>query len=259
VVAAVFQIYGGSMPQMKKLTRAEKAKRDEKRERRAARRAEAEKGRTTIQSSDGVARPKPNLTVPVARPKPNLTVPVTVTDDIAAFCRDIAPLGTPQYVNVKPVPGARLNECFVNVDRYAALNGGSVSYGWNVMEWPSTLLEAEFHAVWRGPHGEMLDVTPKVDGEERILFLPDDARVYKGAYTPSIQRAPAGAPAEAAEFIEACQAKWAFEASHFVDDGVDGSLSLSGSDLLTHQRLAAAVQAAHRRLVAVTTSRAREP
>ena len=51
VVAAVFRIYDGSMPRMKKLTRAEKAKRDEKRERRAARRAKAEKGRTMIQCS----------------------------------------------------------------------------------------------------------------------------------------------------------------------------------------------------------------
>ena len=39
-------------------------------------------------------------------------------------------------------------------------------------------LEAVHHAVWHRPDNTLADVTPKVDGEQRILFLPDPARPF---------------------------------------------------------------------------------
>ena len=194
-----------------------------------------------------------------AKTAPNITVPAAITDEIAAFCTEIAPTGAAQYVDVKPARKAKVNDCFLNAQAFEKEKGGSVRYGWNVMEWPGVLLEAEFHAVWRSPSGELLDVTPRRDAERRILFLPDDARAYDGSYTPSKQRALATAPPEAAAYIDACQEKWAFMARHFVDDGLDGCLSLTTSDELKFMRLQAAHRDAHSKLVTACAERMPSP
>ena len=34
-------------------------------------------------------------------------------------------------------------------------------------------IEADLHCVWKEPRGNFIDITPNVDGEEKILFLPD--------------------------------------------------------------------------------------
>lgn len=180
----------------------------------------------------------------------NITLPEAITDEIEAFCSELVPLARASYVDVKPAPKAVLNDCFVNVHRFAERNGGSICYGWLILEWPGALLEAMFHAVWRAADGELLDVTPTADGECRILFLPDDTRTYAGEQVLSRQRPLPGAPAEAALYIEACQAVMAFEASRFVDDGVDGQVSMSDADLWNLQRLKLAAHDAQRRLVA---------
>ena len=188
-----------------------------------------------------------------ARPPIDITLPTAITDEVTAFCNEITATYTPLYVDVEPAPSATINECFVNVEAYADANGGSICYGWNIMEWPGILLEAMFHAVWRSPEGDLLDVTPHAEGERRILFVRDDTRTYDGSRTPSRQRALAGAPPEAQAFIEACQAMWAFEASQFIDVGVDGQFSTSYQGALYHERLQGAVREAQRRLVVATT------
>ncbi len=38
------------------------------------------------------------------------------------------------------------------------------------------------------PGGELVDVTPPVDGERRILFVPDDRTVYKGVQVRNIRK-----------------------------------------------------------------------
>jgi uncharacterized protein YchJ len=45
---------------------------------------------------------------------------------------------------------------------------------------PGVFLEAEFHAVWATLDGMLVDPSPKADGEDRILFLPDATRTYVG-------------------------------------------------------------------------------
>lgn len=42
------------------------------------------------------------------------------------------------------------------------------------------MVEAEFHAVWLSPEGQMIDITPKPHGETQILFVPDDRLGYSG-------------------------------------------------------------------------------
>jgi hypothetical protein len=80
-----------------------------------------------------------------------------------------------------------LNECHINAwlqMRYE--KSGSLCSGWVI--WQSKLaqfVEAQFHTVWRNDEGKLVDVTPRQDGEKRILFVPDSVRAitlleYKG-------------------------------------------------------------------------------
>ena len=41
-------------------------------------------------------------------------------------------------------------------------------------------MEAEFHAVWNSPRGELIDVTPKRLPVRYILFLRDSKRKFEG-------------------------------------------------------------------------------
>lgn len=36
--------------------------------------------------------------------------------------------------------------------------------------------EAIFHTVWKAPDGRLVDVTPRMDLEKRLLFVPDRDR-----------------------------------------------------------------------------------
>jgi hypothetical protein len=92
-------------------------------------------------------------------------------------------------VPVKAPEGALPNECFENVRLQVAAHGGGIRYGWMLWEWPAILLEAEFHAVWANPQGSLLDVTPKVDGEKQILFLPNSTRIYENKYVDNVRMA----------------------------------------------------------------------
>ena len=108
------------------------------------------------------------------------TTPKVISYNIKAFCKEIDSAGNPVYVIVKPDSTAAINSCFESVAAYIKQNGGSTQYGWIIWEESKqSFLEAEFHAVWVSSSGEMVDITPKVDGESIILFLPDTKRVYK--------------------------------------------------------------------------------
>jgi hypothetical protein len=64
-----------------------------------------------------------------------------------------------------------------------------VQYGWRIWEWPNTLIEAEFHAVWRTPDDRLIDITPAPNDFRRILFLPDSSRSYEGRQIDNIRKA----------------------------------------------------------------------
>ncbi|MDD5311824.1 MAG: SEC-C domain-containing protein [Dehalococcoidia bacterium] len=88
---------------------------------------------------------------------------------------------TPIYIPVRPVPKAKMNECFGSVLNHISLHGGRIQYGWIIWEeLQKRFLEAEFHAVWVSPSGEFVDIMPKIDKENTILFMPDSKRIYKG-------------------------------------------------------------------------------
>ena len=108
------------------------------------------------------------------------TTPKTISEQITAFCTEIDPTHEPVYVPVKPDSGAEFNECFRSVKNYIAEHTGDMQHGWIIWELPNEFLEAEFHSVWISPSGEFIDVTPKPDGETRILFVTDSTRVFEG-------------------------------------------------------------------------------
>jgi hypothetical protein len=51
------------------------------------------------------------------------------------------------------------------------------------------MLDAEFHAVWSSPDGTLVDIVPKGDGEQRILFLPDSHRTWANKLVPNKRKA----------------------------------------------------------------------
>lgn len=114
------------------------------------------------------------------------TTPRSVTASVSKFCHTIRSDVPPVDVPVRPIYGEKLDDCVDVVARKVDRDGGSAQLGWTIWEFPYTWLEAEFHAVWVSPAGELVDVSPKASGEKRILFLADDDLTYTpGEKAPS--------------------------------------------------------------------------
>lgn len=113
------------------------------------------------------------------------TTPKAVTPEVLAFCEKVVPGQEPKFVPVSPCEGCVPNNCFINVEKVIAANGGEVRYGWIIWE-NKVFWDAEFHGCWVPPDGwlggtiTLLDVTPKPDGESQILFLPDPKSKWDG-------------------------------------------------------------------------------
>jgi hypothetical protein len=90
-------------------------------------------------------------------------------------------------VSVQPEPAARQDYCFSNVEAKVESSGGSMVLGWTIWETPGILVEGEFHSCWQSPSGELVDVTPKRDGERRILFLPDPSRTWERLFVCNVR------------------------------------------------------------------------
>lgn len=70
-----------------------------------------------------------------------------------------------------------LNHCHFNSWCQARDHGGSPQSGWVLAQDKfKGFAEAIFHTVWRAPDGKLMDVTPRVDLEKRLLFVPDGRR-----------------------------------------------------------------------------------
>ncbi len=127
-------------------------------------------------------------TLALKKHKMNPTTPKEISEEIVIFCREIDPTYKPFFVPVKASEAVRFNFCMTDVPRYAKNNEGTVQFGWTIWEDPSLSLEAEFHATWVSPSGEIIDVTPKPDGERQILYLKDSARVYENVLVDNIRK-----------------------------------------------------------------------
>jgi hypothetical protein len=107
----------------------------------------------------------------------------------------------PVWVPVKPANGALPNECFYNVEAQIRKRSGRIQYGWTIWQCANLFVEGEFHAVWVTPRGELIDVTPKPDGETRILFVSDNKRVYENSRVNNIRLAIIDRP-EVHQFLQ---------------------------------------------------------
>jgi hypothetical protein len=126
--------------------------------------------------------------------------PETIDAATRAFCATIAP-APPLYVPVRPAAASKPAYCFDNSAAHADLHGGEVVYGWAIWRWPGRWFEAEHHAVWRSPAGELLDVTPQAGDPPRILFLPDPAAPYDSTTFRRNIMAPEAGNEAAREYI----------------------------------------------------------
>lgn len=132
--------------------------------------------------------------------------PDTIDAATRAFCATISP-AEPVYVRVQPAPAAKFIHCFENSETEAARHGGAAAYGWAIWHWPGRYFEAEHHAVWRTPEGELIDVTPQTGAPPRILFLPDPDAVYDPARYRRNILAPDAGNATAREYIALAAAR----------------------------------------------------
>lgn len=126
--------------------------------------------------------------------------PEQIDSATRAFCASIAP-GEPLYVEVHPEPAARVAYCFDNSAAQAAAKGGEAVYGWAIWHWPGRWFEAEHHAVWRTPTGELIDVTPQAGNPPRVLFLPDPSAPYNPSTFRRNVMAPDAGNALARDYI----------------------------------------------------------
>lgn len=87
-------------------------------------------------------------------------------------------------LTVKPIflsfceldPRYKAAYCLDNCRHAMRMNLGEVVYGWTIWESKRlSFIEAEFHSVI-SINGKVRDITPRKDGEERILFAPDPTR-----------------------------------------------------------------------------------
>lgn len=160
------------------------------------------------------------------------THPVTPSDTQTAAIRLIREhLKTPHalvYIESMPLPGAQVDDCFPTVDEHVRTNGGSRVLGWSIWELPGIYVEAEFHAVWKGNSGELLDITPKKEATRRILFLQDDSTPYEGYQVNNI-RVPIKKDPAVVAFLEACEKEFNL-LNEGERKGMHGEIRLGGTD-----------------------------
>lgn len=100
---------------------------------------------------------------------PKETTPTTIHDSVINIGTD-----APEFVPVVKIEGAKHGVCYHNVTKKIKKSGGEFVAGWCVWEVKELLLTCEFHVVWQNKLGKLIDVTPKPDRENEILFVPDN-------------------------------------------------------------------------------------
>jgi hypothetical protein len=116
-----------------------------------------------------------------------LSTPSRITADIRRLCHRIGGVHLPVFVSVKARNDSNLSDCFMDVQKQVDEHGGTVQHGWTIWEWPGIFAEGEFHAVWRSPEGELIDVSSKGHGETTILFAADPKRIFKERRVPNVR------------------------------------------------------------------------
>ena len=112
--------------------------------------------------------------------------PETMNENFKAILKALKAEFDPEFVELKVEPGFQELNCFINVEKKVASDGGRIIYGWTIWE-HKYFIEAEFHAVWENEDEDLIDITPKSNHATRILFVPDDRVVYDGKQVKNIR------------------------------------------------------------------------
>lgn len=135
--------------------------------------------------------------------------PERIDHDIARLISQLNSTEKPVFVTHRPEQYAQVNECFPAVEKMIAINQGAMCLGWQI--WRTNLLvEAEFHAVWRSPQGELIDITPKPRKLQHILFLPMPRAKYDGAQVDNVRLNITGNKV-VDDFVSVCEAIFKIE------------------------------------------------
>ena len=102
----------------------------------------------------------------------------TPTAELGAAC--VEKFGAaPTLVPVQPARSSEPLRCFWNAAAHAAEHGGAAVFGWAIFEWPHLFWEAQHHAVWQNPAGQLIDITPSAaPGSAKTLFVEDAAACF---------------------------------------------------------------------------------
>ena len=145
---------------------------------------------------------------------PATRTPLEITQAVVDFCSIIQKGKMPEFLKVTPEKWTDVNHCFYNVKEKCKANGGSIQYGWAIWEWPTVMLEAEFHAVWESPDRRLKDISARNDGVEKVLFLKDQDRKFVFSiegYRVDNKRKPFSNHPIIIEFIQLAKTKFAIE------------------------------------------------
>ena len=99
----------------------------------------------------------------------------------------------------------------------------SCTFGWTIWETPGVCIEAEFHSVWQRENADLVDITPKPDGEQKILYLRDDSREYTGMIVANF-RYPVIDNPHTRQWILVELKKDELKRKHFYNDEIDTQL-----------------------------------
>ena len=89
-------------------------------------------------------------------------------------------MGVPAFIDVRPRSDSEFDDCPEDVRRQIEEFGGRAVAGWAVWERSDAFLFTQFHMVWEAPSGVLFDISSKVDGETRVLFVTDSNLHYSG-------------------------------------------------------------------------------
>lgn len=108
------------------------------------------------------------------------TTPREVTRAMREFLATLETAMTPTFLPFTfAAEDYQVDRCLDNCEAENRRTGAEVVFGWTVWELPAaSFVECVFHAVVRR-EGRLLDITPRRDHEDRILFVPDRERIAR--------------------------------------------------------------------------------
>lgn len=107
---------------------------------------------------------------------------------VREFCFGVVAEQEPVTVACQTLPNQPENECFSILPQHVSSFGGEQVIGWAIWERPGVFIEAEFHAVWRNPGGEYIDIATRSCRLDAITFLPDPNRKYSGRQVDNLRK-----------------------------------------------------------------------